>query len=159
LGPKFSKTREHHQTPYKNTHLPEVQPLFLAISVSHVSEELRIKPLYLAISLSLTIRIKFNFTVKEARVEKYVMLCSYQFKAFFISYSNTIQHSTRSQGSIDLLTLCQPPTVHVHIYTDVQVVRPGVGKRLVTFYAVKGSRLQEGRSEGGQIRHQTDIYS
>jgi hypothetical protein len=38
----FSKTREHHQTPYKNTHLSEVQPLFLAISVSLLSVELRI---------------------------------------------------------------------------------------------------------------------
>jgi hypothetical protein len=62
-GPKFSKTRKHHQIPYKNTHLSEVQPLFLAVSVSLLSEELRMKPLYLAISLSLTIRIKFNFTV------------------------------------------------------------------------------------------------
>jgi predicted 2-oxoglutarate/Fe(II)-dependent dioxygenase YbiX len=62
-GPNFSKTRKHRQTPYKNTHLSEVQPL--------LSEELRNKPLYLAISLSLslTIRIKFNFTVASPEQE------------------------------------------------------------------------------------------
>jgi hypothetical protein len=48
----------------------------LAISVSHVSEELRIKPLYLAISLSLTIRIKFNFTVDTGRGEAEEILIS-----------------------------------------------------------------------------------
>jgi hypothetical protein len=45
---KFSGERQAERwqqgrgrTPYKNTHLSEVQPLFLAISVSLVSEELR----------------------------------------------------------------------------------------------------------------------
>jgi small basic protein len=58
----FENTRTPPDT-LQNSHLSEVQPLILAISVSLLSEELRIKPLYLAIFLSLTIRIEFNFTV------------------------------------------------------------------------------------------------
>jgi hypothetical protein len=132
-GPNFSKTRKYHQTPYKNTHLSEVQPLLLAITVSLSPEKLRLKPLYLAISLSLTIR-KVNFRFYRSKMETsksishsmsniYVAYITYREKCssvFLCMHTYVSCHFERQRGTTGL---------HVFFPTEPQPSTPDVNAR------------------------------